>query len=50
MIRIQIYKEVTNTNELVDLLNDVATRVKDGALEGGREWEIIGEPEPVIES
>ena len=50
MIKLVIYKEVASTDELVDLLNDIATRVKDGALEGGREWEIIGEPESTITS
>lgn len=51
MIYINVYKKVANTAEMVDLLNDIATEVKEGKLQSDKdEWEIIGKPEPVIES
>ena len=51
MIYINVYKKVANTEEMVDLLNDIATEVKEGKLQSEKdEWEIIGTPEPTIES
>lgn len=52
MIKIEIYEEATDTLDMVDLLNTIATRVKEGYLTGettGLKWKIIGEPERKIE-
>jgi hypothetical protein len=50
MIRIEIYEEVANSTDMVDLLNEIATQVKDGKLEGDAcAFKIIGTPETTIE-
>jgi hypothetical protein len=50
MIKIEIYEEVENPMELVDLLNEVATLVKKGNMIGYHPgWKIIGDAEPTIE-
>lgn len=42
MIRIEISEEAADTADMVDLLNRIATLVKDGYTSGyGPRWEII---------
>ena len=49
MIIIKIYKEVATSGDMVDLLNDIATQVKQGILENNHQgWTITGNEEPTI--
>lgn len=51
MIKLEIYEEVASVSDLVDLLNEIATKVKEGYTSGYHPgWKLVGEAEPVIES
>lgn len=46
MIKIEIHEEVSNAEEMVDLLNEIATKVKEGYTSGYHPgWTISGEEE-----
>ncbi len=49
MMSIEIYLKGHNSKEILDKLNDIATRVKKGDLSGNG-WEIIGESENTIDA
>lgn len=49
MIKLEIYEEVATSSDMVDVLNEIATKVKEGYVEGyNPNWRIVGVEEPTI--